>query len=248
MARTTTFLLEKARYILALPYQALAVPAGGKVGKYLPVAGCAKLVALVNIDTLALAEAVVVTAVEATSRLGAGAANIATCTCTATANTKVEQLKITMNTPTVDDTITINGLIYTAKGAENLALRQFDQSGIVGAQATSLAACINHATLGVPGITATPVAAVVTLTVNDPTAGGYERITAVCSDPTKAIPATDLAQALLEIDASALSGANTHVAIRVAGPVTAHANVVVVQSGLQYAPLVQPVAAQSADW
>ena len=248
MARTTSFLLEKARYILAMAYQALAVPAGGVLSKYLPVAGCGKLVALVNIDTLALAEQVIVTAVEATSRLGAGAANIATCTCTVTANTLVDRLQITMNTPTVDDTVTINGLVFTAKVAENLALRQFDQSGNVTAQALSLAACINSAAYGVPGITAVPAVAVCTLTVNDPTAGGYDRITAVCSDPTKAIPATLNAQALLEIDSTALSGANTHVAVRVAGPITAHANVVVVQSDLKYAPMEQPVAAQDADW
>lgn len=248
MARTTSFLLEKARYILAMPYQALAVPAGGVLSKYLPIANCGKLVALVNIDTLALAEQVVVTAVEATSRLGAGAANIATCTCTATANTKVDTLAITMNTPDVNDTVTINGLLFTAKGAEDLTAREFDQSGAVGAQAISLAACVNSALYGVPGVTAVAVAAVVTLTVNDPTAGGYDRITAVCSDVGKTIPATLNAQVLLEIDASALSGANTHVAVRVAGPVTAHANVVVVQSDLKYAPMVQPVAAQDADW
>ena len=248
MARTTSFLLEKARYILAMPYQALAVPAGGVLSKYLPIANCGKLVALVNIDTLALAEAVIVTAVEATSLLGAGAANIATCTCTVTANTKAEKLQITLNTPTVNDTVTINGLVFTAKSAENLAARQFDQSGNVTAQALSLAACINSALYGVPGITAVPAVAVCTLTVNDSTAGGLAVITAVCSDPTKAIPATLNAQALLEIDASALSGANTHVAVRVAGPVTAHANVVVVQSDLTYAPMVQPVAAQDADW
>ena len=248
MARTTSFLLEKARYILAMPYQALAIPAGGVLSKYLPVANCGKLVALVMIDTLALAEQVIVTAVEATSRLGAGAANIATCTCTVTANTKVDRLTITMNSPDVDDTVTINGLLFTAKGAENLTLRQFDQSGNVTAQALSLANCINSATYGVPGVTAVPAVAVCTLTVNDPTAGGLAVITAVCSDIGKTIPATLNAQALLEIDASALSGANTHVAIRVAGPITAHANVVVVQSDLKYAPMVQPVAAQDADW
>jgi hypothetical protein len=248
MARTTTFLLEKARYILAMPYQALAVPAAGKVSRYVPVAGCGKLVALVNIDTLALAETVVVTAVEATSYLGAGAANIATCTCTATANVNVDRMQVTMNSPAVDDTVTINGLVFTAKAAENLPLRQFDQSGNTTAQALSLAACINDAAAGVPGVTASPAVAVVTLTVNDPTAGGYARITAVCSDPTKAIPATLNAQALLEIDRTALSGVNTHVAVRVAGPATAHANVVIVQSDLACPPMVQPVAAQSADW
>ena len=248
MARTTSGLLEKSRYILAMPYQALAVPAGGKVSRYIPIAGCGKLVALVNIDTLALAEAVVVTAVEATSYLGAGAANIATCTCTATANVAVDKLTITMNTPTVDDTVTINGVVFTAKAAENLAARQFDQSGNTTAQALSLANCINSATYGVSGVTATPAVAVCTLTVNDPTYANRDVITAVCSDPTKAIPATVNAQALLEIDASALSGVNTHVAIRVAGPATAHANVVVVQSDLTFMPLRQPVAAQDADW
>lgn len=248
MPRTTGFLLEKSRYILALPYQALAVGPGGVVGRYIPVANCSKLVALVSVDTMAMGEEAAITAVEATDGVGGGAADIATCTCIVSANEKVDTLSITMNSPAVDDTVTINGLVFTAKAAEDLTAREFDQSGLVGAQATSLAACINSAAFGVPGITADAVAAVVTLTVDDPTAGGFDTITVLCSDATKAIPATLNAQALLEIDTTALSAGNTHVAIRAAGPVTVNANAVVIQSGLSHAPLVQPVAAQDADW
>jgi hypothetical protein len=76
---------------------------------------------------------------------------------------------ITLTTPSVDDTVIINGLTFTAKATESLANRQFNQSVDEDTAATSLAACINSATYGVPGVTATAALHVVTLTATTAT-------------------------------------------------------------------------------
>ena len=65
----------------------------------------------------------------------------------------------------------VTSLTYTAKAAENLANREFDQSGTAAATATSLAANINDSTTGHPTIVATTDSAVMTLNVDDPCDG-----------------------------------------------------------------------------
>lgn len=60
------------------------------------------------------------------------------------------------------DTITITGsdgvaLTYTAAAAEDLTAREFDYDASDGATAISLAACVNDATYGVPGVNATVI-------------------------------------------------------------------------------------------
>ncbi len=65
------------------------------------------------------------------------------------------------------DTVTINGLVFTGGADEALATRTWDaDSGVAATAATSLAACINSATYGVPGLTAVVAGAVVSLTRN----------------------------------------------------------------------------------
>lgn len=81
--------------------------------------------------------------------------------------------ELTLATVLAGDTVTINGLTFTAHAAVTTpALREFDISGIDSADAVELATCINDATYGVPGITATPAGAVITLSVDDPLVTG----------------------------------------------------------------------------
>lgn len=249
MARTTQLLLERARYILALVPQALAVGPAGIVGWFAAMNECAKLIFVVIIDTLADGESAVCTVVEATDGAGTGAQNIATATATAVAGAGASRLQITMNTPLVADTVTITfqGVAYpfAAAAAENIPAHEFDQSAGDNAAATSLAACINDATDGIPGITAVANAAVVTLTVDEV---GVDTIDVVATAPLTTVPVTLEAVVLIEVDGTALTAGFDHVAIRVAGPVTAHATALAIQSDLRYAPMIQPVAAQDADF
>ena len=128
-------------------------------------------------------------------------------------NTGAEIVTLTLNAVQVADTVTINGLVFTAAAAADLPNRKFSQSGDNTADAASLAAAINHATAGVPGILATPNAAVVTLTA---VPIGETVITAAASAATVTV-ATVRAIGYLEVDASMLDNALgfSHVALSI---------------------------------
>ena len=64
-------------------------------------------------------------------------------------------------------------LTYTAAAAESLPNRQFNQSGTADEEATSIAACVNDATYGVPGMLASVSTATVTFSCTEP--GGGDR-------------------------------------------------------------------------
>jgi len=82
-------------------------------------------------------------------------------------------LDLTLLNVIAGDTVTINGLVFTAAAATDVTLREFDISAVLDADdAIELALCINDVTYGVPGLTATPVAAVVTLSVDTPLVTG----------------------------------------------------------------------------
>jgi hypothetical protein len=68
------------------------------------------------------------------------------------------------------DTVTINGLVFTAHAnTTTVATRTFSVGADEDAAAVQLALCINDATYGVPGVTATAALHVVTLTATTAT-------------------------------------------------------------------------------
>jgi len=71
--------------------------------------------------------------------------------------------RITCATVLVADYVVVGGLTFTAAAAEDLTARKFNQSGDDTVCAASLAACINSATYGVPGVTATSALGLVAL-------------------------------------------------------------------------------------
>lgn len=95
---------------------------------------------------------------------------------------------ITVATALVNDTVTINGVVFTAKAVANQGNNEFSQAGSDSADATSLAAIINGSTsAAISGIvTAAAVGAVVTVTCAIP--GGIgNSITLASSGATLAI-------------------------------------------------------------
>ena len=75
---------------------------------------------------------------------------------------------VTCATSVDGDTVTVTlgdgtEYVFTSAGAEDLAAGEFDNDAGDDAAATSLAACINDATYGVPGVTATALLHVVSL-------------------------------------------------------------------------------------
>jgi hypothetical protein len=113
---------------------------------------------------------------------------MATVVCTSVA--AADTLIITPYT-FVNGTMTAGtALTFTAGTSEVLASRQFDQSGTDAECGTSLIACINDATYGVPGMLAAVATATVTLTLTEPGDGVF---TYVESDEATLV-ATDLIQ------------------------------------------------------
>lgn len=187
--------------------------------------------------------------VQAPGADGSGAKNIDNATCTITANTKVNSLTITAAAVEVADTITVNGITFKGASAEGLNKREFKADKIAetgnAATATSIAACINDAVYGVPGVTASASAAVVTLTVDEP---GKTVITATSSSATTLAVATISAIAFVEVEATHLDEANgfTHVAAEVTNSVAAISSVTLLRGNARYTP-DQVVAASKDD-
>jgi len=168
---------------------------------------------------------------------------------------KLAEASITMNSPDVDDTIIIQpysfvggtltagtALTFTAKAAESLSSRQYDQSGSTTAQATSLAACINDATYGVPGVLASASSAVVTLTADEP---GECLFTITESDTAKTVVLDLVQQAAFEVAVQDLTRDSdyTHVGARVSGvDATTEFAAVIIRAMPGYGPVNQAVA------
>jgi len=81
----------------------------------------------------------------------------------------IEEMTVTLATVLADETITINGLTFTAHvDTTTPANREFDISGDDTADAGELVTCINDPTYGVPGVTASNAGAVITLVAANP--------------------------------------------------------------------------------
>lgn len=178
-------------------------------GEYFNMKTYAKALFVVQVSGQLTGEEIVFKVYEAVDAAGSGTPQQLGADITLAQGVKITMCTVTMNTPDVDDTIIItpytfvNGvmtagtaLTFTAKAAESLANRQFAQSGNTTAQATSLAACINDATYGVPGVLASASSAVVTLTMDEPGDGTFT-ITEV--DTAKTIVTDLLQQAHFEV-------------------------------------------------
>jgi len=231
-------------------YQILATPAPGIRSRYYDMADYCKIAFVFVIDTMAAAALVVASVIEATSNAGAGAAAIAGATCTITANTNANVVSAVLTTVLVADTITINGVVFTAAAAPDFPNLVFDQSGADAADAASLAGCINgaagQAALLAAGcaVTAAVLAgSTVTLTVTEPGAG---TLTVTSVGGTMVI-ATVAAIGYIEVEDTALTAGFDHVALQLVGAATSHATIVAIRGEPRYAAVVQAVAASDTD-
>jgi hypothetical protein len=134
------------------------------------------------------------------------------------------------------DTVTINGITFTARIAESIPDREFDQSGTDAECATSLAACVNDATYGVPQVNALDAGDFCFLV-----SPGYARgITVAVSDDTNTIPESRRSQGIVEIDPSMLSEGYEYVSVMIIAPVANTDDIIVapqvIRGGLRYAP------------
>lgn len=182
---------------------------------------------------------------QAQDAAGTGAKAITNNAATITANTKAAALTITCATVVATDEVTVNGLTFTAAAAEDLPNRVFTVGANDTACAASLVKAINHATAGVPGVTATSALGVVTVTASDP---GEVTVTAASPDATITV-ATLRAIGYVECDTAFLdhdAGFN-YVALRITNSAAAQTGAILVRGENRYSPLTNQVAAAKAD-
>jgi hypothetical protein len=211
-------------------------------GKYHPMKEYRQALAILNGGAMAKTKTTKLEVFEAKDAAGTDGALLTGAAATITANTLVTELTITLATVLAGETITINGLVFTAHAdTTTVANREFSISGTDTQDAVELCTCINDSTYGVPGVTASNAAAVITLVSTEP---GETAITAASTDTTFTV-ATTKAMAYVEVDGLDLNAGFTHVAAKVT--TTANSNVaVVLVRGIPRKGITQKVGAGTA--
>ncbi|AQU06102.1 hypothetical protein [Dehalococcoides mccartyi] len=211
-------LTDKTKIDIGLVPQALNNT--NATGAYYKLSGYGLVLVLLVVGAMAATKTAIVELLQAKSATGTDAKGIPTTAgqlakATITANTEVVAGTIDLASVANTDVITINGVSFTKAAATDTTKQEF-------ADAAGLVACINHATYGVPGVTASAASAVVTVTATNPgdtlvTLDKTENAGTVTLATTKAI-------AYVEVNTDGLDHNNGF--IYVAAKVTTTANTV----------------------
>ncbi len=217
---------------------------GASTGTYYNMGLRNKALFVWEVGTMAAAATSIGQVMQAKDAAGTGGKVVTNNAATITANTKVAAATLTVDTVVATNKVTVNELVFEAAAAADLAKRKFAVGAADADCATSLAAAINHATAGVPGVTAAANAAVVTLTVDEP---GETTITITDATAVRIVPATLRAIGYVECDASFLDDGFTHVALRVTNSAATLTGAVLVRGENRYSPTTNQVAAAKVD-
>ncbi len=176
-------------------------------GKYIPVTGCRRLIAVLANGAAAVSKTVKLELLAATDSAGTGADSLASAT--ATANTKVKAVTITLTSAADTDKVEVNGVEYArGSGAGNFA------------NAAALIVLLNARA----GLKATANAEVITLEAED----GYS-LTVVGTDVAGTVVVATLSSIVqVEVSEDQLIGF-THVAPKVTSTGAGYATVVFIQ-------------------
>lgn len=186
---------------------------GNSTGKYYDLADYRKAIAILQVGAMAATFTAKIEVFQGTNAAGGSGALLAGATATITANTLVTSLTLALATVLNTHTVIINGLTFTGHtDTTTVASRQFSIAGTDSQDADELCVCLNDATYGIPGVTATNNAGTVTLVSTVP---GATVITAAQGVGATITVATLSAQAYVELDALTLSDNFTHVACKV---------------------------------
>lgn len=201
-------------------------------GKYYKMSMWRRVLAKLSVGSMAAGTTAAVELLQATSAGGANAKGIPddagqAAKAEITANTKVTEMTVTVGTPADGDTITINDVTFTKAAATDATKREF-------ADAAGLETCINDPDNGVPGVTASNNAGIVTLTASE---AGETTITASKTGAALTL-ATTKAQAFVELDVSKLDINNgfEYVAARVATTANTVVGVELIRDSGRFSP------------
>lgn len=188
---------------------------GAGTGSYYNMSKYRRALFVVETGAMAAAVTSALQVMQAQDAAGTGAKVVTNNAATITANTGVAAALLTSAVVHVaGDVYAINGLDFTAAAADVPGTRTYAIGADATASTANLAAKINAAATGVPGVTASAAVGVLTLTVTEP---GETTITLAASAGAVGVPSTARAIGYVECDASFLDSANgfDHVAIRV---------------------------------
>ena len=237
-------LSEELKLDVALTPQSFT---GAKTGQYFDMKDYGKALFIVNIGAMAAEKTSVLQVMQAKDAAAEGAKVITNSTATITANAGVAEATITAGTVVTGNKVTINGITFTAvEATPDAAKGEFEAGGSEGKgdTADTLAAAINHATAGVPGVTAaSDGTSAVTLTADEP---GDAVITITDAADTLTV-ATVQAIGYVECDESYLEEGYTHIGLKVTNNDTMTAGALLLRGRASYAPVAQNVAAAKAD-
>jgi len=137
-------------------------------GKYFDMRGKRDVVAIMTVLDMAATKTAKIELVQDKDGDGGDVKAITGAEKTVTALTEDIESTITLATFVAGGKITINGLVFTAHtDTTTVADREFAIDGNDTADAAELVTCINDATYGVPGVTASSAAGVVSLVADD---------------------------------------------------------------------------------
>lgn len=243
------------RYKVDLGLVGQTVNNNNVTGAYLPMAGFKKAIAICADGASAVNKATVVEWLQATAVAGTGAKVVkqnnasagtessATTVAAAAALTQVTECTVTLSSAANGETLTINGIVFTAHtDTTTAAERKFKVDGTDAQDAAALVTLINHATYGVPGVTAEASNAVVTLTRTVP---GTGTITVSTNAVTHFVPAItkQVLYSEIDIDDMDIAGGFVYVAPKVTKAGNGTVAVVVLREVGAYGPAAQAVAA-----
>ena len=200
---------------------------------------------VVNVGAMAAAATSAMQVMQATNAAAGGAKVVTDLTATITANVNVASALLTSGAVHVaGNTYTVNGLVFTAAAADVPTSRTYAIGADATASTANLAAKINHATLGVPGVLASANAGALTLTAIEP---GDTAISLSASGGAVGVPSTLSAVGYCEVDANMLDTENgfDHVAIRVTNSAAILTGAQLIRGDARYSP-TQYVAAADA--
>lgn len=180
-------------------------------GAYFPMASCRRAVMQLVCGALAASKVATLELWQGKTRLGTSGALLATASAVITANSKVSKATATLSTVLTGQTLTVNGLVYTAHATvTDVTLRQFSIASSDNAAAGQLVVVLSDPIYGVPGVFVSAASAVVTLVSSE----ADTTITLSASDST-IVCATLEASATIEISGFELSPGYDHIAAHV---------------------------------
>lgn len=223
----------------------VSIANGSVTGRYYSMTMYRRALAAVSIGAMAAGKTATISIVQATDDVGTDSQPIIVpghiptpLSAVVTANTDVIAATLTCATVKADDVVTVNGIKFTAAAAADLANRKFAVGADNTACAASLVEAINHATAGVPGITATSALGVVTLTVTTP---GEKLIT--IADPSATITAaTTQALAYIELNAEYLDEGYDYIAVKIDSTATGICSALLLRGEARFQPNQQVAA------